>query len=248
MLRNIQDANPIEDDWKLLMTRTDIHLRASKNTTFNGATHLFATNEAIKVHNKKMLKALNSPVSLSIAVYSLSSNNNLVDEEQLEKHVLLCKGQCVMLTENIWIDTRLVNGALGEVVDNIYEPGCKPPSLPSYITVRFDNYSGPSWDEHDSKTIPIVPITLGSWRQLPLAMSWAITIHKSQGLTLYEATVYIGRTERQGMTFTAMSRVKTLNNIHIQPTFTLERYVKMRNNPYTIKQKKEESRLDQLAV
>ena len=112
----------------------------------------------------------------------------------------------------------------------------------------FDNYSGPSCDEHDSKTIPIVSITLGSWRQLPLAMSWAITIHKSQRPILYKATIDIGRIERQGMTFTAMSRVKTLNNLHIQPTFTLKRYVKMRNNPYTIKQKKEESRLDQLAV
>ena len=153
-----------------------------------------------------------------------------------------------MLIENIWTDTGLVNGALGEVVDIIYELGYKPPSLHLYVTMCFDNYSGPSCDEHDSNTIPIVSITLGSWRQLPLAMSWAITIHKSQRPILYKATIDIGRIERQGMTFTAMSRVKTLNNLHIQPTFTLKRYVKMRNNPYTIKQKKEESCLDQLAV
>ena len=143
------------------MTCTDIHLIAFENTTFNDATHLFATNEAIKLHNKKMLKSFNSLVALSMVVYCLSSNNNLVYEERLEKHVPLCKGKHIMLTKNIWIDTRLVNGALGEVVDSIYEVGCKPPSLPFYVCVQFDNYSGPSWDEHDSKTIKIAPITLG---------------------------------------------------------------------------------------
>ena len=89
MLHSIQDENPIEDDWKILMTHIDLHLIASKNTKFNGATHLFATNEAIKLHNKKMLKSLNSPVVLSATVYCPSGNNNIVDKEQLEKHILL---------------------------------------------------------------------------------------------------------------------------------------------------------------
>ena len=43
----------------------------------------------------------------------------------------------------------LVNGSLGEVVDIVYTPGCKPPELPLYVVVRFDNYSGPPWDQDD---------------------------------------------------------------------------------------------------
>ena len=44
-------------------------------------------------------------------------------------------------------------------------------------------------------------------------MSWAITIHKSQGLTLQKATIDIGVVERQGLTFIAISKVKTIDNL-----------------------------------
>ena len=77
-------------------------------------------------------------------------------------------------------------------------------------------------------------------------MSWALTIHKSQGLTLQRTTIDIGTTERQGLTFTAISRVKTLDNLRIEPPFSFDRYARMKDNPYTIIRKKEESQLQKL--
>ena len=41
-------------------------------------------------------------------------------------------------------------------------------------------------------------------------MAWALTIHKSQGLTLIRSTIDIGNIERQGLTFKAMSHTTTL--------------------------------------
>lgn len=58
-----------------------------------------------------------------------------------------------------------------------------------------------------------VPITQGNHTQLPLTMAWEITIHKSQGLTLEKATIDIGKTERQGLTFTTISRVKSIDDL-----------------------------------
>jgi hypothetical protein len=78
-------------------------------------------------------------------------------------------------------------------------------------------------------------------------MAWAITIHKSQGLTLNKATIDIGRRERQGLTFTTILRVKNLNNLRIDPPFPFERYSKMKYNTYTTTRKKEEARLQLLS-
>ena len=84
-----------------------------------------------------------------------------------------------MLTTNIWIEAGLVNGAIGELTDIIYKPGTRPPNIPMYVVIHFENYSGPPWNQDDPKCVPIVSITLGSWKQIPIAMSWAITINKS---------------------------------------------------------------------
>ncbi|XP_057869620.2 uncharacterized protein LOC131076453 [Cryptomeria japonica] len=144
-----------------------------------------------------------------------------------------------MLTTNIWTKAGLVNGALGEVVDIVYEYGSKPPDIPAYVITRINNYTGPSWNPTYPKLVPITPISLGNRRQIPLKMMWAIIVHKSQGLTLQKAPIDIGATERQGLTFTAISKVKTLDGLRIEPGFSFERYCKMQNNPYTIIRKQE---------
>jgi ATP-dependent DNA helicase PIF1 len=75
---------------------------------------------------------------------------------------------------------------------------------------------GPTW-------IPITPVT-ACWEdktektlsktQLPLALAWAITIHKSQGLTLIEASIDLGpRDFAPGSEFTAISHIKSLEGL-----------------------------------
>ena len=70
-------------------------------------------------------------------------------------------------------------------------------------------------------------------------MAWALTIHKSQGLTIEISMVDIGKREWHGLRFTSISRVKSIDGLHISPPFSYEWYEKMENNPYvTIKKKK----------
>ena len=87
-----------------------------------------------------------------------------------------------------------------------------PPTLPVAVTVHFDAYSG---------TVPITPIRR-TWSstsqcsrlQLPLRLAWAVTIHKSQGLTLDKVVIDIGKKEfSSGLTFVACSCVCHLEDI-----------------------------------
>ena len=91
-----------------------------------------------------------------------------------------------------------------------------------YLSSCFNNmHSGPQtpgWPGIDPSWVPITPITaswedrLGqslSWTQIPLTLAWAITIHKSQGLTLTKVVIDLGEKDfSPGLSFVAISCVK----------------------------------------
>ena len=92
--------------------------------------HLYATNEVVDMHNKTMLKTLNQPVARSYAIQRKKFRGNKLEDEQLATKILLCIGQRVILTSNLWIEAGLVIGALGTVRALVYAPTSKPPELP----------------------------------------------------------------------------------------------------------------------
>ena len=55
--------------------------------------------------------------------------------------------------------------------------------------------------------------------QIPLDLAFAITIHKSQGLTLERAVINLGKSENQsgGITFVALSHLKTFEGLWLKP-------------------------------
>ena len=69
-------------------------------------------------------------------------------------------------------------------------------------------------------------------RQLPLIMSWAITIHKSQGVTLNSARINIGSCIFEyGQTYVALSRVSSIDGLYLDAV----NINKIKTNPKVVK-------------
>lgn len=87
--------------------------------------------------------------------------------------------------------------------------------------------------------IPITPFT-ARWdhgdkvltrTQFPLQLAWAITVHKSQGLTLEKAVIDLGRVDfTPGLSFVAMSRVKKISGLLFKTSFPISRLQRPRGS------------------
>jgi YD repeat-containing protein len=76
--------------------------------------------------------------------------------------------------------------------------------------------------EYDSEERRIESKVVGLFNQFPIALGWAITIHKSQGMTLDSVRIDLGRGAFcSGQTYVALSRCRTLEGISLDTPISM---------------------------
>lgn len=193
-------ANQIEqDDYDLLNKRININVDNFK------PTKLYTHNVDVDLINEKELSCIEEK-EISFEMTSEGPENlvYLLKKSCIANEVLkIKKGAEVMCIKNNF-EVGYVNGSRGRVID--FEPDTSNPIVELY-SGKTVTVSPAVWGiEEEGRVKALV-------KQIPLRLAWAITIHKSQGMSLDNAEIDLGKTFTYGMGYVALSRVRTLDGI-----------------------------------
>lgn len=188
--------------------KTRVPLRKCYRRVIEGVkdvTKLYTHNTNVDAINNTEL----SKIDCKATTYKMKGTGNTMLCEMLKKSCLapevlhLKEGAIVMFVKNNY-DEGYVNGTMG-VVESIDEV---------YPRVKLKN----------GKTIVVLPeewaiMEEGSTKakivQVPLRLAWAITIHKSQGMTLDAAEIDLSQSFVPGMGYVALSRLRSIEGLRL---------------------------------
>ncbi|XP_008834524.1 ATP-dependent DNA helicase PIF1 isoform X1 [Nannospalax galili] len=172
------------------------------------ATRLCTHQDDVALTNKKCLQELPGEVHSFEAMDSNPELAWILDAQCPVSHVLQLKlGAQVMLVKNLAVSRGLVNGARGVVVGFEAEGrGLPQVRFLCGVTevIRTDRW-----------TVQVTGGHFLSRQQLPLQLAWAMSIHKSQGMSLDCVEISLGRVFASGQAYVALSRARSLQGLRV---------------------------------
>lgn len=173
------------------------------------ATRLFPMNSQVDLVNEQKLGEIQGPVYMyeaedyakDVEYTSLLERNCLAPT-----HLYLKKGAQVMLLKNIG-DNKHVNGSRGVVVG--FNPDSNMPQVRFLMgtVLELEPYT---W-KYETREGDI----LATRTQIPLRLAWAVTVHKSQGLTIDRMEVDLEGTFADGQAYVALSRARSMEGLRV---------------------------------
>jgi ATP-dependent DNA helicase PIF1 len=183
-----------------------------------GCIYLTATNRLADRINEKHLEGIDQEEHIYTSVISGNFQMNILPGEQTLR---LKVGAQVMFLKND-PDGLYVNGTIGTVTklqkDEIYVlPENQSNDTPIKLTrAEWDMIRYKPGDNGS-----IQSEVLGTFRQFPVRLAWAVTIHKSQGKTFEKVILDLGRGAfEHGQTYVALSRCTSLDNLFLKKPIT----------------------------
>ena len=243
LLNNLRDNKTTEKDIQLLNKHYNPDFE-QKNK--DGFILLTTHNRIADEKNQKALKNLDQPSYY----YKASIEGDFTEYMfPIEEKFELKEGAQVMFIKNDYSgEQRYFNGKIGfvsslsdEEVTVSFNDGTQPAQVEPY-TWENKKYS------LNSETNEIEEKVVGTFKHLPLKLAWAITVHKSQGLTFDKAIIDVGRAFAPGQIYVALSRLTSLDGLiltsevptkNLSPDSSLKDFTDTRNDPKQLEEKLE---------
>jgi ATP-dependent exoDNAse (exonuclease V) alpha subunit len=178
-------------------------------------TILTTHNAKVEQINISHLRRIPNPEFEFNATYSGTPNKmeflkkNCLAYEKLKLKV----GAQVMMIKNSFQKEGITNGSIGVVRD--FSPKKSFPIVEflggKVITIDFEEWRLERFDEEKKKIVLEAEMS-----QIPLVLAWAITIHKSQGLTLDKISCDLREVFSCGQVYVALSRARSLSSVFIE--------------------------------
>jgi ATP-dependent exoDNAse (exonuclease V) alpha subunit len=185
-------------------------LKEAENTKFEAGWEppmLYSHNHDVNRTNNQHLRDLEGKITTFEA--TTKGNKKLLDllknSVRAEEQLYLKVGAKVMFVKNNY-EHGYINGTLGKVT------GYSPEGFPCIkLSDGKELIAEPNeWSIEDD-----MGKSLAAYKQIPIRLAWAITVHKSQGMTLDYAQVDLSRTFEKGQGYVALSRLKSLDGLQL---------------------------------
>lgn len=208
LLNHIREAEVNIEDLDMLQSRVEPDFFPSvKDNIVTLMTHNNQTDD----WNDDMFDKLKT----SSRTYEGKRSGDWFGERLPVKYCLKLKvGARVMFLRNDNDNNYYQNGTMGWVKELRYD---------SVVVTKDDGKNveveRATWEQLDyyvdEKTKTILSFPVGTYKQIPLKLAWAVSIHKSQGLTFNEVVINAAKSFAYGQVYVALSRCKTLAGIHL---------------------------------
>ncbi len=190
---------------------SDLHLRYNPNfrpVLEEKFITLTSHNNQSDLINSRELQKLSTP---SYKYEAIIENDFPENNYPAEGSLVLKAGAQVMFLKNDVISKRYFNGKIGVIKSlDDEEIIVECDGLDIFVSMETWENSRYVLDRDNGK---LQQETLGTFTQFPLRLAWAITIHKSQGLTFEKVMIDAGAAFSSGQVYVALSRCTSLNGI-----------------------------------
>ena len=185
---------------------------------------IYATNKEVNAHNLEALAFFHTEiVTIDADDYRRSLTTHRMErhiphfkgtKNDLPDSIQIALGARVMITRNIDVQSGLCNGTFGKVSDIVTDALDK--THVSKIGIELETGRSGSAkivyiqrEENNLKQKGAVR------QQFPIKLAFAVTAHKTQGMTIPAAAVSLKKIFEHGMAYVALSRVTSLSGLHI---------------------------------
>ncbi len=207
LLNNIRDNRFDEDTLQALNRRYVPGFNPDENAGFiTLTTHNFLAQQ---INRRKLDELPGQSYSFAAEVKDDFPSYAFPADEQL---ALKTGAQVMFIKSDTSGEKKYYNGKIGKVVFVSPEKILVVDAFGSEITVGKESWQNTKYTI-DAETQEITETITGTFSQYPLKTAWAITIHKSQGLTFERAIVDAESAFSHGQVYVALSRCKSLEGL-----------------------------------